>query len=173
MRTFTCLWYRSRLAPFADGALDDRRAHGVTRHVAACAVCRGRVEDLRSLRAAVRSAAAEAPEPDWTDFWTGVERRLRVEVGRAMRESWWRAYWKPIWGHPRAALATGAITVILIAAPFWPGADRELPLASAASVIVQDVAAEDPDGTVMVYADPERGPGDGITVIWLFASARN
>jgi hypothetical protein len=45
-------------------------------------------------------------------------------------------------------------------------------MASAGPVVVQDVATEDPDGSVMVYADGERGPEQGVTVIWVFASAR-
>ena len=89
-----------------------------------------------------------------------------------MREAWWRPYWKPIWGHPRAAMATAVATIMLVTVPFWPGAEQDVPMASAGPVVVQDVASEDPDGSVMVYADGERGPEQGVTVIWVFASAR-
>jgi hypothetical protein len=36
--------------------------------------------------------------------------------------------------------------------------------------MVQDVGTEDPDGSVMVYSDPDRGSERGVTVIWVFAS---
>ena len=39
----------------------------------------------------------------------------------------------------------------------------------AAPVVVQDVASADPDRSVMVYSDPDRGPDRGVTVIWVFA----
>ncbi|HKZ07164.1 MAG TPA: zf-HC2 domain-containing protein [Methylomirabilota bacterium] len=167
-----CLWNRSRLTAFADEALDAPRAAAVARHLAGCAGCRERVDSLQALRAALRGVGGDVSEPDWTGFWTGLERRLRVERGTPMREPWWRPYWKPIWGHPRAALATGALTAMLIAVPFWPGPDQDGPLATAGPVTVQDVGSEDPDSSVMVYADPDRGSDRGVTVIWVFASAQ-
>jgi hypothetical protein len=62
-----------------------------------------------------------------------------------------------------------AATAILVGVSLWPGSEGEVSLAEAGPVVVQDVAAGDPDGSVMVYADPDRGDR-GVTVIWVFAS---
>jgi hypothetical protein len=68
------------------------------------------------------------------------------------------------------ALATGVATAALLGVSFWPGGEGEIPLASAAPVVVQDVATGDPEGSVMVYTAPDHGPDRGVTVIWVFAS---
>ena len=170
MRSPACLWNRSRLIAIADGALEERGHAGVARHAAACAHCRMEVERLRALREAVRGVEPAPAEPDWSTLWPRVQARLRAEPARPMRDPWWRPFWKPVWGHPRMATATVAATAILLGASLWPGGEGEVPLAEAGPVVVQDVATGDPDGSVMVYTDPDRGPDRGVTVIWVFAS---
>jgi anti-sigma factor RsiW len=169
MRSLGCLWNRSRLAALADGALDGPGREAAARHAAACAHCGAEVERLAGLRAAVREGAPVPTEPDWSGFWPRVQTRIRTEAPRPVREVWWRPLWKPVWGHPRTALATMAATAILVGVSLWPGSEGEVSLAEAGPVVVQDVAAGDPDGSVMVYADPDRGDR-GVTVIWVFAS---
>jgi hypothetical protein len=170
MRSLGCLWNRSRLAAFADTALPRRAAAGAARHVAVCVECRADVERFAALCAAVKGAAPRIAEPDWSGFWPRVQSRLRTESSRPMREPWWRPFWKPVWGHPRMALATGLATAAFLGVSFWPGGEGDIPLASAAPVVVQDVATEDPDRSVMVYTAADHGPDRGVTVIWLFAS---
>jgi hypothetical protein len=170
MRSLGCLWNRSRLAAIAEGAPLAPGAAGAARHVATCAGCRAEVERLVALREMVKAAAPAIPEPDWAGFWPEIQRRLRTEAARPIREPWWRPFWKPVWGHPRMALATGVATAALLMLSVWPGREGEIPLASAAPVVVQDVATGDPDGSVMVYTAADRGPDRGVTVIWVFAS---
>lgn len=142
----------------------------MARHLAGCASCRDRVERLDTLRAHVREAVLEPPAPHWAGFWTGVRARIGTESSPPLREPWWLPFWKPVWGHPRVALATGLATVTLLSVPFWPADEAEFLPAWAGPVMVQDVATEDPDGSVMVYSDHDRGPERGVTVIWVFAS---
>ncbi len=170
MRSPACLWNRSRLIAFADDALEGRGHARVARHAAACARCRAEIDHLRALRTAIKAAAPASAEPDWSTFWPRVQARLRTEPGRPIREPWWRPFWKPLWGHPRMATATLVATAILLGVSLWPGSEGDVHLAEAGPVVVQDVATGDPDGSVMVYTDPDRGPDRGVTVIWVFAS---
>jgi hypothetical protein len=106
--------------------------------------------------------------PEWSGFWAGIERRIRVEQPRPMRDPWWLPVWKPFWGHPRLALAsavTGLAAVALLTT-FHPIGQSRPPAAWAAPVMVQDAGTADPDGTVMVYSSPDQD----VTVIWLFGS---
>lgn len=142
----------------------------MARHLAGCASCRDREERLTTLRAQVRGAAVVSLAPDWARFWTGIQSRIVTEPARPVREPWWLPIWKPVWGRPRVALVTGLAMVTLLSVPFWPAEEGEFLPAWAGSVMVQDVGTEDPDGSVMVYFDPDRGPERGVTVIWVFAS---
>ena len=169
MPSLGCLWNRSRIEPFADVALPARAMRAVARHLTGCASCRARMERLTVLRAQVRGVAAEPRLPDWSGFWTVIRSRIETEPARPLREPWWLPFWKPVWGHPRLALATGLATVTLLSVSFWPADEGEL-LPAWGPVMVQDVATGDPDGSVMVYSDSDRGAERGVTVIWLFAS---
>ena len=124
-----------------------------------------------ALRRELRETAPALAEPDWARFWPGIQTRLRLEAARPMRESWWRPFWKPVWGHPRMAMATSSALAVLLAVSFWPGGEGEILVAGAEPVVVQDVDTPDPDGSVMVYSAPDHGPDRGVTVIWVFASA--
>jgi anti-sigma factor RsiW len=170
MSSLSCFWNRARIEPFADAALPPRPTRAVARHLAGCVSCRDRVQRLTALRSQVRGAAAEPLPPDWSGFWAGVRSRIDTDPARPLREPWWLPFWKPVWGHPRVALATGLATVMLVSVPFWPVDESEVLPAWAGPVMVQDVSTEDPDGSVMVYSDPDRGAERGVTVIWVFAS---
>ena len=170
MPSLSCLWNRARLGPFADVALPPRVTRAVARHLSGCASCRARVEHLTVLRSQVRGSAVDPSVPDWTGFWESIRSRIDIEPARPLREAWWLPFWKPVWGHPRVALATGLATVTLLSVSFWPGDESEFLPAWAGSVMVQDVGTEDPDGSVMVYSDPDRGADRSVTVIWVFAS---
>ncbi len=82
-----------------------------------------------------------------------------------MRESWWVPFWKPIWGHPRLAFGGMLMMVLVTAFTFWPVDDA----AFASPVSVQDVSADDPQRSVMVYSSRTHG----VTVIWVFGSSEN
>ena len=123
------------------------------------------------LRRELRDSAPVVAEPDWTGFWSGMQTRLRTEAARPIREAWWRPLWKPVWGHPRMAMATSGALAVLLAVSLWLAGEGEVQIAEAAPVVVQDVDTPDPNGSVMVYSAPDRGPERGVTVIWVFASA--
>jgi hypothetical protein len=123
------------------------------------------------LRRELHESSPVVAEPDWTGFWSGMQTRLRTEAARPIREAWWRPLWKPVWGHPRMAMATSGTLAVLLAVSLWPAGEGEVQIAEAAPVVVQDVDTPDPNGSVMVYSAPDRGPERGVTVIWVFASA--
>lgn len=170
MPSLSCFWNRSRVEAFADAALPPRASRAVARHLGGCASCRDRVERINTLRAQVHGSEAAPSVADWAGFWTGIQSRIGSEPARPLRERWWLPYWKPVWGHPRVALATGLATVTLLSVSFWPADEGEFLPAWAGPVMVQDVGTGDPDGSVMVYSDPDRGSERGVTVIWVFAS---
>lgn len=160
-----CLWNRSRLEAYADGALEGRPARAVSAHVASCAACRDAVGRLTQLRQVVLAGVDMPPEPDWDGFWPAVRQRIAREPGRPVRESWWLPLWTPIWGHPRLATVSAAVAALLLAFSFWPGGEGEVPVAWAGPVLVQEASAADPEGSVMIYSTAERD----VTVIWVFA----
>ena len=166
MSSLGCLWNRSRLEAYTDGALEAPAARAVTAHVERCPACRTRVERLRRLRDVVSVEAGPAADPDWTGFWPAVRRRIASEPARpAVKDAWWLPFWKPVWGHPRLATVTAAMAALLLSFSFWPGQEGEVPVAWAGPVVVQDVSTADPGGSVMVYSTPERD----VTVIWVFS----
>jgi hypothetical protein len=160
-----CLWHRASLEPYADGVLTGRRAAWLSGHLGRCRSCRDAIEGARRLRRMVGSATSPVEPPDWSGFWLAVESRIRSEAPRPLREAWWLPVWKPIWGHPRVALAGTLAASVLVAWSLWPVREGDVPVAWAGPVTVQDVATSDPGGSVMVYASPGQP-----TVIWVFGS---
>jgi hypothetical protein len=115
---------------------------------------------LDRLRRLVRSA--EVPvDPDWSGFWPAVRLRIANEAPRPVREAWWLPFWKPVWGHPRVAMGSLAVSSLAAALVLWPSAPLTVPRAP---VVVQDVSTTDPNRSVMVYSNPD----DDVTVIWVF-----
>lgn len=110
----------------------------------------------------MRQASAPTVEPDWSGFWVTVRARIMSEEPRPVRESWWFPFWKPVWGHPRVAFGAVVLAVLVTAFTFWPADDT----AYASPVRVQDVSADDPERSVMVYSSRAHG----VTVIWVFGS---
>ncbi|HLF49063.1 MAG TPA: hypothetical protein VJA45_06790 [Methylomirabilota bacterium] len=110
----------------------------------------------------MRQASVPTVEPDWSGFWVTVRARIMSEKPRPVRESWWFPFWKPVWGHPRVAFGAVVLAVLVTAFTFWPADDT----AYASPVRVQDVSADDPERSVMVYSSRAHG----VTVIWVFGS---
>ena len=111
----------------------------------------------------MKQADSPVAEPDWSGFWPVVRARIASEEPRPVRESWWVPYWKPFWGHPRLAFGGALLAVLVVAFSLWPADDA----AFASQVSVQDVSADDPDRSVMVYSSRDHG----VTVIWVFGSS--
>jgi len=165
MWSMSCAWVRSRLERHADGALGTRAGRFVAAHLGRCAACRAASEDLARLKTLVRQESLQAVEPDWSGFWSPVRARIMSEESRPVRESWWVPFWKPFWGHPRLAFGGAVLAVLVTAFTFWPADDA----AFASPVSVQDVSADDPERSVMVYSSRTHG----VTVIWVFGSNEN
>jgi anti-sigma factor RsiW len=163
MWSLSCAVVRFRLERHADGALGARGARLVTTHLAGCPACRAASEKWVLLRALVRQAVSVPADPDWLGFWPPVRSRILSEDPRPLRESWWVPFWKPVWGHPRLAFGAALLAVLVVTFSFWPVDDA----AFASQVNVQDVSADDPDRSVMVYTS--RDPR--VTVIWVFGSS--
>lgn len=115
----------------------------------------------------MRSAEADAVEPDWSGFWPAVQARIVQEAPRPIRDAWWLPYWKPVWGHPRMALSGLAISSLALALVLWPSPHAPVSRAVASPVEVQDVSTPDPNRSVMVFSNPD----DDVTVIWVFNPA--
>jgi anti-sigma factor RsiW len=162
MRSVACAVVRPRLERHADGALGARTTRFVVAHLEGCPGCRKASEEWLRLRVLVRQAASVSSEPDWSGFWPPVRARIVSEEPRPVRESWWVPLWMPVWGHPRLAFGAALLAVLVAAFSFWPVDDA----AFASQVNVQDVSADDPDRSVMVYSSRDHG----VTVIWVFGS---
>lgn len=162
MWSMSCARVRSRLNRHIDGALGVHAGRFVAAHLERCAGCRAASEELARLKAFVRQASVPTVEPDWSGFWVTVRARIMSEKPRPVRESWWFPFWKPVWGHPRVAFGAVVLAVLVTAFTFWPADDT----AYASPVRVQDVSADDPERSVMVYSSRAHG----VTVIWVFGS---
>jgi anti-sigma factor RsiW len=162
MGRLSCIVVRSRLERHADSALGPRTARFVAGHLSGCSACQAVSEKWTRLRTLVRAAASGPAEPDWSGFWTPIRARIVSEEPRPVRESWWIPFWKPVWGHPRLAFGAALLGVLVVTFSFWPADEA----AFASQVNVQDVSADDPGRSVMVYTS--RDPG--VTVIWVFGS---
>jgi hypothetical protein len=163
MWSMSCALVRSRLEQHADGALGARAGRFVAAHLGRCDACRTASEDQVRLKALVLEASPQVAEPDWSGFWVTVRARIVSEAPRPVREAWWVPFWKPFWGHPRLAFGGMLMMVLVTAFTFWPADDA----AFASPVSVQDVSADDPERSVMVYSSRVHG----VTVIWVFGSS--
>src|SRR5262245_43679397 len=163
MMTLGCLWTRPRLERHVDGALRARASRHIEAHLTSCSDCLERVESFRRLRALVRAASGNPPDPNWSGFWPAIRARIPREQPRPVRDSWWLPLWRPVWGHPRVALGGALAGALALGLMLWPAADDP---AWAGPVIVQDVSTPDPERSVMVYSSADKA----LTVIWLFNS---
>lgn len=157
-----CAWVRSRLERHADGAVGGRAGRFVAGHLGRCTGCRTASDDLARFKILVREENPQVAEPDWSGFWATVRARIMSEEPRPVRESWWVPFWKPVWGHPRLAFGAVLLAVLVTAFTFWPAEEA----AFASPVRVQEVSADDPERSVMVYSSRTHG----VTVIWVFGS---
>ncbi len=165
MLTPACLWNRSRLERYADGALSPRVKRSVEAHLARCGRCLLRVEGQMHLQGLVKSALPEPAEPDWAGFWPGVQARIVRDPPKAIRDPWWAPLWRPVWGHPRLAVSGAMVAALALIFTLWPGRGGQVPAVWAAGqVVVQDINTTDPERAVMVYSTPDQA----LTVIWLF-----
>ena len=105
----TCYELDERLDDFVDDRLGDRESAEVQAHLASCASCRERAQQLRGLLAHAAALPRGIAPP--RDLWPGI--RERVERRSAWAGFW--ASWQPI------ALAAAAAVVATLAALLWSG----------------------------------------------------
>jgi predicted anti-sigma-YlaC factor YlaD len=104
----TCHELDERLDDFVDGRLGDRESTQVQAHLASCASCRERAQQLRRLLAHAAALPRGVAPPQ--DLWPGIRERIE-------RRSAWAGFWvswQPI------ALAAAAV-VAALAAFLWSG----------------------------------------------------
>lgn len=159
-----CFWLRRQLSPYVDGALSDRRARGVARHLRKCVGCRGEVSRLERLQSLVRETFLTVPEPDWGGFWDGVRHRILADSER--RGTRWGLWW-PGRLYPRLAVGGAVAGLLLVGGVLWQSGIQE-PLHSPSGVVVSAVETPDPNRSVMLFSSPE----DEMTVIWVFGPER-
>ena len=152
----TCYFKRRRIGAYLDRALPEREARTMAVHLGACAGCRNEAEELGRVRDMVRSSVVVA-EPDWTDFWPGILRR--VEAGAAVPVRAGRLVLS------RRVTMAGAVVAALLAITIWQAGDSPTVFEHVSAV----ADTEYPDGSVMVYSPP----GDDMTVIWVFGPEKN
>jgi hypothetical protein len=84
MTLMNCSAVQRRLQSFHDGELPVREMIDVEGHVGTCPPCARDLRQIRSLRDALRLAAAPAPAENWAGLQPGVISRMRAEH----HESW-------------------------------------------------------------------------------------
>ena len=151
----TCYFTRRKLGAWLDGALDAATGGVTAAHVEGCAACRTEAGQLRRLRQALRSGVAPA-DPDWTGFWPAIVRG--IEAGRGEDAAPARASRPPL----RWAFGGALAAALVLAVGVWQFALG--PAESEAGVSVSHAVTDDPRGTIMIYAPPERD----VAVVWVF-----
>ena len=106
----TCHELDERLDDLVDGALAGAEAQAVASHLAECAPCREREQQLRQLLAHAAALPRSLAPP--RDLWPGIAER--IERGSAWSALW--ASWHPL------AFAAAAAAVLGLAAFLWNGA---------------------------------------------------
>ncbi len=172
MRRWRCWRTQKALGPYRDGELSPGRRSRVERHLAGCPACGAELAQLERLSALLQAPVADPPEPMWQAFWPQVRDRLSA-VERDRPLSWGVRWWPPLVAHPRLAMSTVALALVLVAVGSWQGVQwmgsSSVPLAPPSRVVVQSVESAAPNSTVMVFSHPE----EELTVVWVFGLDRS
>jgi hypothetical protein len=163
MVPLTCFWTKRRLAPYLDGALSPGLAPKVEGHLQGCAGCRREASRLERQRGLLRGDLGVVPDPDWSEFWGGIRRRILTERARPWREAWGEGLWRPVSWYPRLALGGALAGAVVLAAMLWQSGPPQT-LVPFAGVVVSAVETAHPDGNLVVFSSPE----EEMTVIWVF-----
>jgi hypothetical protein len=129
--------YDAPLHALLDGELDARALTALEQHLAACAVCRATLADLRTLHQAARSLERHVPPVRlWSQVVSGIDRvRPTVAIPAPGRHRAWQS------------LATAAVLVGMASSLWWVGARLSDPALPGEQVARTDEAA-DLDGGV-------------------------
>ena len=134
----SCVKMESRILAYMDGRLKDSERAEMEKHLAACAVCRVRANEFRSVNDLLGELPMVEPTPAFD-----VRVRARV-AAEPVKQSWW-AWMRP---SPRIAFAAS----MLLLATLWIGYREEkvapLPISpdEASAGLMQDISVmEDHD----------------------------
>ncbi|HXE74110.1 MAG TPA: zf-HC2 domain-containing protein [Candidatus Xenobia bacterium] len=139
------------IIPYLDGRVSAVDLASLDAHVASCAACRERVEELRAVMRTLAEWTLEPPSP-------AFDAALRVRLAEEEQGSGWFVL-RPIYG---AALA--AAVVIASAVALWPPATLEAPpLPKAPGVAVAPQPGRQPSPTP--GPTPQNGGQDALAVL--------
>jgi anti-sigma factor RsiW len=130
MGDMSCERMESRILGYMDGRLKDSERAEVEKHLAACAICRVRANEFRSVNDLLGEMPVIAPSPAFD-----VRVRARV-AAEPVKQSWW-AWMRP---SPRIAFAA---SMLLLATVFVSYHSTQVPPPPIA------VNADDPDTGIM------------------------
>ena len=127
--------YDAPLHALLDGELDAGALTALEQHLAACAVCRATLADLRTLHQAARSLERYAPPVRlWSQIAAGIDGGERGRPTVAMREpGGWQAW---------QSLAAAAVLVGVVSSLWWVGARLSDPTLAVEQAARTDDAAE-------------------------------
>jgi len=141
------------LVPYLDGRLSAAERARLGTHLAACAECRERVDELRALMGALAEWTLEQPSPA---FDAALRARLAEE---AEQGTGWLSL-RPIYG---AALA--AAVVIASAVALWPPATELPPLPQAPGVAQAPQPGQPSTTTPAQPSQPKSNGTDALAVL--------
>src|SRR5262245_65651045 len=128
-----CWLVRRRLSAYQDGELSAGARTRVATHVQGCAGCRGELQALGRLRAALGVDVADPPEAVWAAFWPQV--RAQIAAPAPAPDPVWRRASDGLRARPRLglapALAAAALAVLAVVTP-WQQRSTHQPLAPTA-----------------------------------------
>jgi anti-sigma factor RsiW len=140
----TCQELDERLDDFVDGRLGETESAEVQAHLAACAGCRERAQQLRRLLAHAAALPRGIAPPE--DLWPGI--RERIERRSAFTGFW--TSWQPV-ALAAAAAAAAALSVFLWSGS-GPTAVRTVAMPSAAPTLRAAASGTAPSDPVLAQA---------------------
>jgi len=106
-----CYRVRKKLIPFIEGALDNRQAEAIEKHISRCERCAAEAKAIKSAYSAFRGARTPAAEPA-PDLWEKIEQKILAEAGQKQAYST-GSIWRLAGATAAAALLlAGVITVM-------------------------------------------------------------
>jgi anti-sigma factor RsiW len=171
-----CQSFEMLLSAYADAEASPRERAQVEMHLAACAGCRARLEDLKALSAAVSGHLdVQADQADFSRFADEVFKRIGPEAPGLLERA--RIWWSEILAYHRTAvissLATAAVTVAIAVPLVWRLASQNASQINP-QVVLHQLRLENPalqpvvmdmgDGRTLIMLVDQSGSGAGDAV---------
>ncbi len=130
----TCKEFESGILSYTDGRAGDAELRTLESHLAACAACRARVAEFRSVWSALDEAPALDPSP-------AFDARLRQRMAAEPRRTWF-GWLVP---SPRLMMATAALALLFVWVTMRPVTQPRPDEQSVAAIDVDQQVLEDYD----------------------------